>query len=206
MRKLAASALIGVLLMSSSVYAGVYKHDVETHPSQGAVRTIQGATAQLITSDKGIAAVLDTKELTPGHVVTLWVAIINKPEACAQAPCKAPDVLKNTAATHSDVTYGDGIIVGPDGTATFRTFIPAGKLSYSWFGNGLENPQGAEIHYVLNDHGPIIPEMAQSMITTSRGGCTSESLPKLWPASAKASGTPGPNKCRMVQDVIFQQE
>ena len=209
MRIITGSAFImGCLVMASCVSTRVYDHQVETHPSQGDVRVIEGTAAKLVTSEKGISVVMDTKELNPGNVYTLWVVIVNKPEGCAQAPkaCKPPDILKHTAKTQSDVTYGDGIIAGADGTGTFRSFIPAGKIGNSWFDNGLQNPLQAEIHLVVNDHGPVIPGMLVSMLTSYRAGCKDESLPPPFPQTAKSDGTPGPNSCRLVQDVIFQQK
>lgn len=204
----AAVAFLAVFLLqacASSPSESVYEHQVETHPSQGDIRIIQGAIAKLTTTENGISVLLQTNELVPGNVHTMWVAVMNAPEACAQRPCAPPDVLNNTEATGSDVTYADGILVGPDGTGTFRTFIPTGPSGFWWYGNGLQEPMTAEIHLIVNDHGPIIPEMAQSMLTTYRGGCTDESLPPPFPDTAKSNGTPGPNQCKLIQEVIFQQ-
>ena len=133
---------------------------------------------------------------------------MNKPEECAEAPkqCNPPDVLKHTAKTQSDVTYGDGILAGRDGTGTFRSSIPAGNITNSWFGNGLQNPLKAEIHLVVNAHGPVIRRLLESMLTSYRGSCRDKSLPPPFPKTAKSDGIPGPNSCRLVQDVIFQQE
>jgi hypothetical protein len=76
----------------------------------------------------------------------------------------------------------------------------------SWFGNGYWNLLGAEIHLVINDHGPLVSHLAHSMLNSYRGGCTDESLPPPFPATAKADGTPGPNTGRLVQDVAFVQK
>jgi hypothetical protein len=57
---------------------------------------------------------------------------------------------------------------------------------------------------VLNDHGPLLPEMASTMVNTYRGGCADESIPDAFPDSARADGEPGPNTCRLVQDAIFE--
>jgi len=89
----------------------IYSRPVETHPSQGEVRTVNGAMARLVTTREGAFVNFSTRELNPGHVYTLWWVVINQPEACATSPCKSPDVLKSTAKTNSDVTYGDGIVV-----------------------------------------------------------------------------------------------
>jgi hypothetical protein len=75
----------------------------------------------------------------------------------------------------------------------------------AWFGNGFTNPMGAEIHVVINDHGLLIPDMADTMLNTYRGGCQDEGLPPPFPATAISDGEPGPNTCRLVQFAIFQQ-
>lgn len=90
---------------------------------------------------------------------------------------------------------GDGIVVGGEGKGHFNGFLAIGDMPNSWFDNGYRNPQGAEIHIVINDHGPLIPDMAENMLNSYRGGCTDASLPPPFPATAKADGKPGPNTC-----------
>jgi hypothetical protein len=202
-------SLAGLCLMSTLAHAGSYESEIKTHRMTGAVNVVDGAKATLVSSENGVAGIFATKDLVPGHVYTMWVAIMNTPEACAMTDadhCTGKDVFLNSDAVNSDVTYGDGVVAATDGTATFRTFIPAGALGYSWLGNELSNPTGAEIHFALHDHGPMIPGEALDMLSTPRGGCTEESLPKLWPASARAGGMAGPNKCTMAQFAIFKQQ
>ncbi len=209
MRKILILSLTGLCFMSSFVYAGSYEAEIKTHKMTGAVNVVEGAKAMLVSTEAGIAGSFTTKNLNPGHVYTMWVAIMNKPEACEMKGvdhCTGKDIIKRSETVNSDVTYGDGVVVAADGTATFRTFIPAGALGYSWLGNGLMNPTGAEIHFSLHDHGPMIPDKVQEMISTTREGCTEESLPKIWPASARADGKAGPNKCTMAQFAIFKQQ
>jgi hypothetical protein len=196
----------GLCFYSSISDAGTYKADIKTHQMTGAVKKVKGAEAVLVSTKDGISGSFTTKGLKPGHVYSMWVAIMNKPEACALKKakhCTGAEVMKKSKIVKSDVTYGDGAIAGPDGTAKFRTFIPSGKLGYAWFGNGLTNPMGAEIHH---DHGPEIPGKIREMLTTSREGCTDKSLPKSWPATARAGGKAGPNKCTMAQFAVFRQK
>lgn len=185
--------------------SGLQQKHVETHPSQGDVREIEGAIATLATSEVGVFASIDTRELEPGHAYTLWFVAVNAPENCENAPCKASDVLKLSEATQSDVGYADGLIAAADGTGHFATFVPKGELRQAWIGNGLQKPQTAEIHLVLHHHGPVIPERVAEMIGSYRGACSDESLPEIVPATAKADGASGPNSCHLVQDVIFTQ-
>lgn len=207
---MATALIVAAQTMSGQVYAGgesanvMHKH-VETHPSQGDVRTIDGAEATLVTTKDGAFVSMSTRELTPGNAYTMWFVAINEPDKCETSPCKAPDVLQRTALTKSDVGYADGLVANADGTGRFAAHMPVGALPNAWFGNGYENAQGAEIHIVINDHGPLIADKLETMLGSYRGGCTTESLPAPFPDTAKSDGEPGPNTCRLIQDVIFVQ-
>lgn len=62
----------------------------------------------------------------------------------------------------------------------------------------------AEIHLVLNDHGPALAEHMPSMIRTYRGGCSDASpFPAVFPQTALGDGTKGPNTCRLFQVAAF---
>lgn len=204
----AASTLVIASMAGEARAAGAdaksYEKEVETHPSQGDVRPIKGSKATLVTTEDGFFANLDTHELIPGNVYTLWLVAINEPGACETSPCKPPDVLERTAETQADVGYGDGIIAESE-QGRLSSYQPVGQLRGAWFGNGLQKPQTAEIHLVVHDHGPLLPEMATTMLNTYRGGCTDETVPDAFPDTAKADGEAGPNACRLVQDVIFVQ-
>ncbi len=186
-------------------HAHVYTQHVETHPSQGEVRVIDGAEATLVVTGAGAFASIETRELVPGNVYTLWFVVVNQPGACETSPCTGKDVLKRTDVTDSDVGYAGGLIAGADGKAQFATFRPLGALPQAWFGNGFKDPWTAEIHLVINDHGPLLAGREAEMTGTYREGCTDASIPKPMPATARADGVAGPNACRLVQDVIFTQ-
>ena len=173
----------------------------ETHPA----RAIRGAEARLTTAGWGAAMKMQTAELPPGHVVTAWWVVITKPEACSETPCSPGDVIGNADKVGTQITYADGVIVGADGEAAFRSMLPAGPVEKGWFQPSFDNPTSAEIHLVLNDHGPILSDLAPSMLTSYRGGCSNESLPPPFPDSAKSDGLAGPNSCRLIQDAIFVQ-
>lgn len=210
LRDVATALLLALSISACATHADshqakAYQQTVHTHPSQGPVRTIEGTNTYLVTTEEAAFAHMETQELEPNHVYTLWWVVINNPEACAQLPCTAEDVLQRTAAVKADVTYADGVVAGPDGSAVLNGALRKGELADSWFGNGFANPQDAEIHLVVNAHGPLLPALAYSMLSSYRGGCRSDSLPEAFPDTAKADGIPGPNTCAMVQDAIFQQ-
>jgi hypothetical protein len=182
--------------------AHIQRTTVNWHPQSGS-GPVDGASAQLIRNDSGATFNFHARELNPGHVYTIWFIIVNYPAACATTPCTGADFVLNSEAVKSDVVYGAGHVVGNSGRATFSGHIAAGELTNSWYGNGFTNPRGAEIHLTLNDHGPLIPELASDMLSSYRGGCTDESLPEIFPDTAFADGIPGPNTCRLYQGATF---
>ena len=169
-------------------------------------RRIEGAEATLVTTRAGVAMALDSTGFTPGHAVTAWWVIINQPALCEGVPCSGNDVLKRTEIVSPVVTFADGTIVDADGAVSFTGFLASGAVAGNWFGNRLDDPTTAEVHLVLNDHGPMIPEIAASMLTSYRGGCRDDSLPEAFPATAKADGVPGPNTCQLLQHAIFARQ
>ncbi|HEX6386601.1 MAG TPA: hypothetical protein VF177_18165 [Anaerolineae bacterium] len=183
--------------------AAIQTADVNWHMQSGS-GPVDGAWAKLLRNDNGASFTFHARELNPGHVYTVWFATVNNPSACATTHCSAADIILNSAAVASDVTYGAGHVAGQSGQAAFGGHIAAGDLPNGWLGNGFTNPRGAEIHLVLNDHGPAIPDLLSNMLHSYRGGCTDESLPPIFPATAFADGIPGPNTCRLYQVAIFQ--
>jgi len=204
---LAAGAPFGVSYAQSvNQEARFYQKHMETHPSRGEVKTVEGTEAVLMTTDEGAFVSVSTRDLIPGNAYTMWFVAINNPAACETSPCKGPDVVKRTALTDSDVSYADGLVARGDGTGRFAAYVPVGEMRRAWFGNGYKNAQGAEIHLVINHHGPLLPGMMDTMLGSYRGGCASEGLPEGFPETALTDGQPGPNACRFVQDVIFIQD
>lgn len=202
--KLAPLAAAAALAGSATFAAETRESAVMTHPSQGDKTTVAGATSRLATHESGIFVNMDTSNLTPGNVHTLWLVVINSPENCETENCTSKDVLKRSDAVMSDVTYAGGIIVGDDGTGRFAYHQSEGSLNGGWFGHGLKDAETAEVHLVVNDHGPVIADRIEEMLGTYRDGCTDESIPAPMPATARAQGEAGPNECRLMQFSIFK--
>jgi hypothetical protein len=206
--------VVGLLLAFALAVSSAAQEDTETihhstaavhtHPLQGDVREIEGAEAELFATEDGITMSFRTNGLEEGHVYTAWVVMINTPEACAATPCEASDILGNTDAVQSEITYGDGIIVGEDGIGNFAAHVEAGDVPGGWHGIPFTNPLGSSVHIVINDHGSLIPGQVANMLNSYRGGCSDESLPPPFPDTAKADGEAGPNTCRLVQVAIFE--
>ncbi len=183
----------------------VTRAPVVWHAQSGNSGAVSKARARLVTTSWGATFSVRAAELSRKHAYTVWLVIVNNPSACDPAPCTAPDILNNPE-TESQVTFADGRIArGRTGRLRFRAHAPVGEVA-GWLENRFfYNPLGAEIHIVINDHGPVLPAFMPDMKRTYRGGCTDDSLPAIFPPSAFADGEPGPNTCRLFQSAVFQQ-
>lgn len=195
------------LLLPLSVHGASDEQPMQTHPSQGAMNQVRSSKAQVSRYHDGIAVKLNSSQLTPGNVYTLWFVVMNQPNQCEKAPdfCTSNDVLKETQKTKSDVVYAGGTVADEAGNVSFNAFINSDQPENFWFKAGLTTPRTAEVHLVINEHGAANKELLASMLGSYRGGCTDKSLPAAFPDSAKADGKPGPNACKMVQVARFQR-
>lgn len=217
MKRILLSAAATLMLAGPAAAEPMRSAIVKTHPSQGKVTEVVNASAGLVAHDDGIFVSLDTNGLTPGHVHTLWLVVVNNPAACFDADavkagqkdapedCNSRDVLLRSNEVRSDVGYAGGVIVGPDGSARFAFHQGEGSIANSWFTAGLEQADAAEVHLVVNDHGSLLAGREREMLSSYRDGCKDDSIPGPMPATARADGTAGPNICRLVQTAIFKR-
>lgn len=178
---------------------------VRTHRLRGEVKLVPEGSTALVTDSNGSTLSFNTSELVPGNVYTTWWMIINEPEKCESSPCSIGDLLGRADIVKSEIAYGTGQIADEQGRATFTATIHRGEVPGAWYGNGYPNPRKAEVHVALHDHGPLIEELREEMLTTFRAGCTDESLPQTFPPISYTDGTPGPNDCIHYQFTLFQQ-
>lgn len=178
---------------------------VTWHAQSGETGEVPDASALLIRDERGIWYRFATTGLIEGNAYTMWLVVVNDPAECAATPCAPPTDIIGNAATDSQVTFGrSATVAGPGGEHTFKAWFRAGPLLDGWLKvQGLDDPMGAEVHLVVNDHGPVIEGLEDEMTSTYRAGCTDGSLPPFFPGSAKADGTPGPNTCRLYQAAVF---
>ena len=180
--------------------------EVRWHGQQGPARTgvVAGASASLVRTGNGLAYQFHAAQLTPGNAYTLWLVIVNNPAACAipNGPCTAGDFFNNPA-TDAQVRFAAGHVGGGDGRGTFAGAVQEGPLTGWLDDRTFADSREVEVHLVVNDHGPVLPAYMPGMIRTYRGGCTSASLPTIFPPSAFADGEPGPNTCRLHQTAVF---
>jgi hypothetical protein len=179
------------------------------HPQQAALGNtggVEGASAHVVRTSDGISVRMTTHSLTPGNAYTLWLVTLDNPGACPERPCTAPDILLNPD-TEAQVRFAAGNVAGGSGRATFAASITTGPLTGWLPDREFTNPMGAEIHLVINDHGPMIPEFMPGMIHTYRGGCSDDSpFPPVFPETALADGEVGPNICRLYQSAVLMAE
>jgi hypothetical protein len=157
----------------------------------------EGAQAPLVRDRDGVRYRIDTRGLVPGNAYTVWFVVVNDPAACDASPCAPPQIIGDPAVAGQVTYWKDGEVARRDGTAHFGARIKAGLLLDGWLQvQGLDDPLGAEIHLVLNNHGPVIDDLKREMLTTYRAGCSDTSpAPPFFPPTALADGTPGPNTC-----------
>jgi hypothetical protein len=140
----------------------------------GTAEEVEGASAKLTKSDDGFDLVINTAGLTPDHAITVWWAVYHNPEECSDGVCDQDD--------EDIVSYGfaGGQVIDESGTAD----IEAQRSKYTV-------RDGAEIQFMVRDHGLVIPDMVDLQTSTPGGGCSNFEPNR------------GPNECEDVQIGVF---
>lgn len=163
-------------------------------------------TSRLVRTDRGVSFRLSTSGLEPGTVHTLWMVVFNEPESCTAPGCGGDDLFN--ADAKPDLVYAAGHVIGGSGRATFAGHqnegAADGSIMSEWLdraGHGLLDARGAEIHFVVHSHGPVIPELVSEMLHTFNAGCGPDFIEGL-PPVPESLGTHGPNTCEDVQFAV----
>jgi len=175
-----------------------------------------GGTAKIVRTNKGISgnffsSLSNSEGSAEGLAVTLWLIIFNNPGACATSPCSESDL--GNPAVMPDAVYGAGNIVDDSEEASFGFHLKAGDNSGSiavLFGLptddgepwGLIDPRGAEVHYVLRLHGPMIPLEMPAQIKTYGGGCVDFAPYGYLPPANESELKLGWGECQDVQAAL----
>jgi hypothetical protein len=192
------------------------EHAAALAPSPAAVHSVSDVltfddmtpvgSSRLTRNDGGVSYRVQTTGLEPGTATTLWIVIFNHPEHCATTPCGLPDLF--VPEVMADVAYAAGNVIGGSGRATFagRRDVgdDSGSIMGEWFGmpeNGLADARGAEIHFIIRNHGPKIPGLVDEMISTFNAGCGPDAMEGA-PPVPESLGTHGPNTCVDVQFAV----
>ncbi len=188
----AVSAGLALTLFAGvSAVAGEASQKTTVHNFEDA-SVIDGANATLMRMDSGVYMTIDTVGLTPGHAVTAWFVVFNKPDNCSGGECGEDDIFNLDAdgkfilpadgsppmnmdgieSANISVLRLDGLIIDTDGKANYRGHLPLNDASEAIFGAGLVDAHKAEIHAVIRDHQEPKPGMANEMVNSMNGGCS----------------------------------
>ena len=142
-------------------------------------------TSKLIRTEDQLGVKLHTTGLVKHQVITVWWVIFNNPEYCEDTPCGMPDLFDENV--QPACLYADGDIVSGNGNSRYQGRLNIGDERDScldFFGGvdyGLQNPETAEVHFVVRSHGPLIPGMVPEMRSTFAGGCEEHLDPGITP-------------------------
>lgn len=207
---LAAAAALAIIVVAVVVIATRGERQtvgVNWHAQQeavGNVGPVEDASGTIVRRDSGIAYEFNAKSLTPGNAYTLWLVVVNNPEACAASPCTAADFFQNDATATQVLYGGDGDVAGDSGELTLSGSLSEGPVGGWLEDRSFDDPRTAQIFLVINDHGPELAEFMPGMTQTYRGGCSDDSpFPEVFPATALADGEVGPNTCLLTQVAVF---
>lgn len=114
------------------------------------------------------------------EAVTIWLVVVNYPEACAGTPCTEMDIFGALPdnPTKATVCYLTGQVVRPNGKAVFAGRLGEGT-NHGCFFPGTEHPFGlkdsmrAEVHPVMQLHGQVRSwELRRDeQVAMFQGGC-----------------------------------
>ena len=196
-------SLLGLLVLATAVATAASSNHSHSKVYTLGLDEISGAHARLTSHQNGVRVQMETQELVPGDVVTLWWVVFNNPDACNYG---IPDLTKCGSAdisdseVQADAHYADGQIADHNGRARFTARLYHGAVPFGWTGNGFTNPEGAEIHAVVRTHGMAIDGRINEMILTFAGACNNVPL-----AHPGFDAAPGPNHCENIQFAVFEQ-
>ncbi len=174
--------------VSPSFDAGFSKNNGSTLSTRSSIYSFDGldevGSSILKRFPNEVSASFSTSDLIPGDTYTLWLVIFDEPQNCtpheddpSETPaCSEDDVFGPMAgapdlAKVSVLWGGDGAVAPQWGRKNFRGTVAQYDASGSVFGDGLDNPETAEIHQVLRSHGAAIQGLVREQITTFNGGC-----------------------------------
>lgn len=148
----------------------------------GTTTVVPQAGASLSRNNHGVLGTISTSGLTPGHVITLWWAIYNNPEFCANATCAPPDF--NNPAVNGSLQFGGATIADAGGRVSFMGYLGVGDNNGFYlnpaFPNmpnpspGIVDTRRAQIHLAVRTHGMPNPNpvIYQQQLTSFQGGCS----------------------------------
>lgn len=175
-------AAIGLAVAASAAAS----HQVVPVYKFNTTEVVPNAIAQLTRTDAGVSGTIISTGLEPNHAHTLWWVVFNNPEGCVDG-CGLDDVLATVGPDANDnpanigVFYASGHYVGATGAGGFggsllegdtSNCVPEGDGPFSALCNPLVDSHTAVIHFVVRDHGPMVPGQIMQQISSFTGGCS----------------------------------
>jgi len=135
-----------------------------TQEVDGIFEPIPQSSSMLARTANGVKATLTTSGLAPDTAHTMWWLVFNNPEACTggeqgtELQCLPPGDIGDPAVDAS-VFGGAGQVTDLYGRATFSAHAFTGENNGLTLlrGPGIIDPFEAEIHLIIQDHGPAGP-------------------------------------------------
>jgi hypothetical protein len=113
----------------------------------------------LVRTSSGLRFALFTSQLEAHHAFTVWWVVFNHPENCAGAATSTVPRCGMADMANPDVDASalraDGDVVGAFGVGWFSGSLAVDDVSEAIAGTGLHNPAGADVQFVVRDHGPV---------------------------------------------------
>ena len=131
-----------------------------------------GSSAQLVRNGAGVNISIHTNNLPEG-AYTVWAIIFNNPEFCAggAGACVGSDLGGGLTAVDGSVLRVTGKVINDGDNANFGGHVSKNDTSEALNGPGLVDPIGAEVHFVIRYHGPVVADEMPGMIHSVGGGC-----------------------------------
>lgn len=161
---------------------------------------VDGSSGHAVVNNDGATVSVHATGLEPGHAYTMWIVYFNDGGNDCEAGETGPNTncgLGDLFASRGGIVYGDGKVVGGNGTATFTGRVnvgdgpdigPPGVVSY--------DPENPDFHVIVRSHGPKIKGMVSEQTHSVEGGCDVE---------VPAGETPDASgECGDVQLYIFE--
>ncbi len=146
-------------------------------------------TARLSRSAETLSAHIKVSGLQRDDTFTVWAMVTDPGEAGPDIGFAGGGVVNGGGQLHLKVELEAGDLAG----------FPAELGMAS--GDGLDDPRGATVTFVLRSHGPAVPGLVAEQTTTFMGGCNYALVPALTPGSY---GAPGAFACADLFTATFE--
>ncbi|MFK7894710.1 MAG: hypothetical protein AB8G23_02680 [Myxococcota bacterium] len=154
--------------------------EVRDHFVFGVDERVDGATVLVRDfRNRQIDATITSRALDADTSYSIWWAVFNRPEFCAEPyACQVSD-LKGDWRIKPSVFWAGGFISDGEGYGNTAIRLVPGRTRRELFGNtknyGLQNLKGAEIHVVLRTHGPAgLAGTVAEQVGTATEACPSD--------------------------------